>query len=238
MLEILGQAKNPNVIQSHLKKLFQGIHKVRFSEDFSRITAIISSAGEVVELESPVAVNEKVEDWLELLSGAMRVTLSSLLVNCLQDKKGFNWDFPSQILCLAQHIRFTDSAEACLEGGEGGGNADQVKRRLESLHSQLQKTLFSLTSADTDQTDQLLQLKIKSLVLDIVHQVDVVDQLLRKQTCKKTEWTWKKQLRYYLDSRSGLAVLRMCNAEFAYTYEYQGNAPKLVHTPLLPCYGH
>lgn len=36
---------------------------------------------------------------------------------------------------------------------------------------------------------------------------------------------------------AGLCHIRMVDAEFAYTYEYQGNAPKLVHTPLTDkCY--
>ena len=50
LLEILGQAKNPAVIQSHLKKLFAGIHRVDFSEGNSAITAMLSLDGEKVVL--------------------------------------------------------------------------------------------------------------------------------------------------------------------------------------------
>ena len=57
LLEILGQAKKPEVIQSHLKKLFQGIHKVQFNEGCTQIVAMVSSAGEVVTLSQPVQVN-------------------------------------------------------------------------------------------------------------------------------------------------------------------------------------
>jgi dynein heavy chain 2 len=54
LLEILGQAKNPVVIQTHLKKLFAGIFKVELSENNTKIKSMISSAGEYVPLLNPV----------------------------------------------------------------------------------------------------------------------------------------------------------------------------------------
>ena len=42
LLEILGQATNPIVIQSHLKKLFAGIHSVDFDEQCTQIIAMKS----------------------------------------------------------------------------------------------------------------------------------------------------------------------------------------------------
>ena len=48
--------------------------------------------------------------------------------------------------------------------------------------------------------------------------------------------TWMIHCRYYV-KKEGQCIMRMVNAEFEYTYEYQGNAPKLVHTPLTDkCY--
>jgi dynein heavy chain 2 len=224
LLEILGQAKNPTVIQSHLKKLFQGINKVKFDADCTKIVAMISSANEVVELESPVKVSEKVEDWLENLANEMRSTLAAQLDQCLKSKS-FDWKYPSQILCLAQSIRFTDDAESEIGKGQKG---------LQPLLKQLNETLREFTSHDLS-SQPLIQLKMKSLVLDLVHNIDVVEQLLRKGTTKLTDWQWSKQLRYYFEKSK--AVLKMHDAKFDYTYEYQGNAPKLVHTPLTDrCY--
>lgn len=49
------------------------------------------------------------------------------------------------------------------------------------------------------------------------------------------DWMWFKQLRYTLDGQN--CQVGMCDAFFDYSYEYQGNAPKLVHTPLTDkCY--
>lgn len=81
LLEILGQATNPVVIQSHLKKLFAGIHTVQFDEEDSQITAMRSLEGELVPLARPVPISADVEVWLGKLADEMKHTLQELLVD-------------------------------------------------------------------------------------------------------------------------------------------------------------
>lgn len=97
LLEILGQATNPLVIQSHLKKLFAGIFKVDFNKDNSAIIAMKSSAGEVVELSSPVKITEEVEIWLSDLVNEMKQSLSLLLKSTLSTPNLDIVNTPSQI---------------------------------------------------------------------------------------------------------------------------------------------
>lgn len=71
--------------------------------------------------------------------------------------------------------------------------------------------------------------------MDTIHYMDVVQQLKDERTRNLFDWTWQKQLRFYLENNK--AIIRMVDAQFNYTYEYQGNAQKLVHTPLTDkCY--
>ena len=117
-------------------------------------------------------------------------------------------------------------------------------------------TDVSSSSGDRDAATVVLELKLKALILDTVHNIDVVQKLISSETKSVDEWTWQKQLRFYADKSKGnfiiehtwhlsyrrfcfseTCLLRMCDAEFFYTFEYQGNAPKLVHTPLTDkCY--
>ena len=222
LLEILGQSKNPAVIQAHLKKLFQGIHHVEFSDDKSTITAMCSVHGEVVPLSSPVTIVDDVEVWLDALCKEMVTTLSKSLVQCLRSEADLR-TFPSQVLCLSENIHFTELCERAIASGDLAG----LRRRLEG---QLQ----AYTTQDLS-SERLLQLKVKALVLDLIHNMDVVDQLARESCSSTSQWAWQRQLRYYL--KDGMCVARMCEAECQYTYEYQGNASKLVHTPLTDkCY--
>jgi len=55
-----------------------------------------------------------------------------------------------------------------------------------------------------------------------------VETLIEAKVRSIEEWTWKKQLRFYM-GRDNVATVAMVDASFYYTYEYQGNAPKLVN---------
>lgn len=76
-------------------------------------------------------------------------------------------------------------------------------------------------------------------VLDVIHHLDVVETLIRDGTSTPEDWAWVKQLRYYKIGREGNAgvLVKMADAALDYSWEYQGNAPKLVYTPLTDrCY--
>jgi dynein heavy chain 2, cytosolic len=102
LLEILGQATNPTVIQTHLKKLFAGIHMVKFDDKNELIIAMRSLEGEIVPLANKVKTSHQVENWLDQLANEMKNTLQKLLVQCLQDSKkelgNYNIEkYPSQV---------------------------------------------------------------------------------------------------------------------------------------------
>ena len=230
LLEILGQASNPQVIQTHLKKLFAGIHKVEFGEKDvdgnEQILNMCSIAGEVVPMTAAVTVTDSVEDWLDILSKQMQTTLTA----CLERGLGVLdiHKLPSQVLCLAENVYFCQNVDAALANKSGLG---QVK-------SELLTSLNNYTTMEVGE-NAVLGLKAKAVVLDVIHNLDVIDQLEKAGTADTPDWQWQKQLRFYMENvGSGrICRARMSDASFDYTYEYQGNAAKLVHSPLTDkCY--
>lgn len=232
LLEILGRATDPNVIQRHLKKLFGGIHRVGFNEDRTAVVEIESQLGEIVHLEKAVAIHDKVEGWLNDLTVEMKASLRKLLRRCVEASANGEAAnpgmYPSQILCLAEQVNFTRRCEKAVESNELGLlNAELI--------SQLQAyTAEEILPVDTESI--VLSAKLKTLITDIIHMIQVVEELTVAGTRSTQDWAWQKQLRYYLDSTDG-CIVQMCDARFDYTFEYQGNKNKLVYTPLTDkCY--
>lgn len=75
LLQILGQATDPAVIQAHLKKLFAGVHEVDLTDSKTQVTAVLSIEGEKVQLSKSVTVTSQVETWLQNLLTGLQATL-------------------------------------------------------------------------------------------------------------------------------------------------------------------
>ncbi len=60
----------------------------------------------------------------------------------------------------------------------------------------------------------------QALILDFIHYVDICDQLLSKQVASASDWTWRRQLRYY-PQQEGRVAVSMAEAQFEYSWEYQ-----------------
>lgn len=66
LLEILSETKEPTRVQPHLKKCFEGIHRLKF-DDEKKIHGMYSIEGEYVpyiKVIDPIASKGAVEDWL------------------------------------------------------------------------------------------------------------------------------------------------------------------------------
>ena len=142
LLQILGQATKPAIIQTHLKKLFAGIHNVNFDRDDKHIVSMNSLQGEIVPLKNKIKISNEVEGWLNNLAREMKNTLQQLLMECLKDgrdsKTGMDpLKYPSQILCLAESILFTERCEESIRKGD-----------LRSALGHLQAKLDFYTSVD------------------------------------------------------------------------------------------
>ncbi|KAF4663535.1 Cytoplasmic dynein 2 heavy chain 1 [Perkinsus olseni] len=95
--------------------------------------------------------------------------------------------------------------------------------------------LTELTKMQKD-ADDLSGAKLEGMIMDTIHNASVVEELVEKRVVNKEDWGWYKQLRFH-STHVGDVHVKMLACRQEYSFEYQGNSPKLVHTPLTDkCY--
>mmetsp|Transcript_113305 Transcript_113305/g.156569 ORF Transcript_113305/g.156569 Transcript_113305/m.156569 type:complete len:295 (+) Transcript_113305:290-1174(+) len=112
------------------------------------------------------------------------------------------------------------------------GGMQGLKAFKQRLESQIQGIVGVVRSP----ISKLTRATLEALVVLDVHAKDVIQQdLIDKEICNPTDFAWISQLRYYWDNNELLVKIIISTLD--YNYEYLGNTPRLVITPLTDrCY--
>lgn len=239
LLEILGQASDPNSIQPHLLSIFDGVAKVEFDQSRGdTVLVMCSSNGEKVPVITPVRCIGQVEIWIGKLLESVLDTVRGIMGLLGQQISDPKFDYKSQLstLCgqaqlICVQLIWTKEAEYALSQSKTDRRImvrknEEFKIMLDYLVDQTVKDLTKLerTSAET-------------LVTIHVHQRDIFDDLVKQKIKTPSDFEWQKQARFYYDSNLEEVVVKITDVDFIYQNEYLGVTERLAITPLTDrCY--
>uniref|UniRef100_A0A8C5GGD8 Dynein heavy chain 12, axonemal-like n=1 Tax=Gouania willdenowi TaxID=441366 RepID=A0A8C5GGD8_GOUWI len=235
MLDILSQTKDPERVQPHLKKCFEGIAKLKFEEPDMDILAMYSSEQEEIALIETISTADAkgaVERWLLEVEDVMIRTVKHKIQQsyaAYDDETRSQWvkEWPGQAVLCTSQIAWTSDVHNAIKDHPTG---------LKKFSDKLQSQLTDIVELVRGELPQQTRITLGALVTIDVHAKDVVMELIENDISQESDFQWLAQLRYYWNDENNVRV-RMINCDVKYAYEYLGNSPRLVITPLTDrCY--
>lgn len=151
-----------------------------------------------------------------------------------EEKPREQWvfDFPAQVSLCGTQIWWTTEVNIAfsrLEEGYDNALKDYFKKLVYQL-----STLITLLIGELSKQDRQ---KIMTICTIDVHSRDMVGKLIQAKVESASAFQWQSQLRHRWDEKEKHCFANICDAQFVYSYEYLGNTPRLVITPLTDrCY--
>ncbi|EFA77050.1 cytoplasmic dynein heavy chain [Heterostelium album PN500] len=248
LLEIIGNSKDIVKIQKHFRKMFAGLANLILDDEKTTILGMSSGEGEVVMFKKPISIanGPKIHEWLTSVETEMRTTLAHLLDESLKhyqtitptEMAPFNaWvnQYPTQLVILTSQIVWSQTVDRLLqEGGATNGQLDQLEKQIQTI-------LGNMADAVLEDLPIQIRKKYEHLITELVHQRDVVRQLVKNRIASNKDFDWLYNMRFYYDNTQENILqklnIHMANAVFFYGYEYLGIGERLVQTPLTDrCY--
>ncbi|XP_023298158.2 dynein axonemal heavy chain 2 [Lucilia cuprina] len=245
LLEILGNSKRPDLVQLHLKKLFDNLVKLelkRVGKTLNRWQALgmYADDGEYVEFLNVIYIDGPSEKWLKILEDYMFAVLKeqlkltrSALKKLAGNREKWLSLWPGQLVNTTCLINWTTECTRSLIHCK----TVNQKKPLRKLKSKQSKILSKLSEMSRKDLSKIMRLKVNTLITVEIHGRDVIERMY-KNNCKDVgHFEWFSQLRFYWHRETETCVVRQTNTEHWYGYEYIGNSGRLVITPLTDrCY--
>ncbi|NXC68138.1 DYH17 protein, partial [Anhinga anhinga] len=242
LLDILSNGNEPVEVSRHLAKLFDSLAKLKFkmSRDKKPLKVglgMFSRDEEYVPFDADCDLSGQVEVWLNRVLASMRSTLRHLIPEAMvtyEEKPREQWvfDYPAQVALTCTQIWWTTEvgiAFSRLEEGYENAMRDYNKKQITQLNALISLLIGNLTAGD--------RMKIMTICTIDVHARDVVAKMILAKVESAQAFTWQSQLRHRWDEGKRHCYANICDAQLQYSYEYLGNTPRLVITPLTDrCY--
>ncbi|XP_038618403.1 dynein heavy chain 3, axonemal [Tachyglossus aculeatus] len=231
LLEILSETKDPLRVQPHLKKCFEGIAKLEFTNELE-IVGMISSEKEMVPFTKkiyPAQAKGMVEKWLLQVEQMMLESIQHVIKLGIEDyakvpRKKWVLQWPGQVVICVSSIYWTQEVAEAVTG-----------KTLPAFLEKNNLQIAEIVELVRGKLSSGARLTLGALTVIDVHARDVVAKLAQDQVSNLNDFQWISQLRYSWEKEG--VVVRMITTEALYGYEYLGNSPRLVITPLTDrCY--
>ncbi|KAG7460463.1 dynein heavy chain 11, axonemal-like isoform X1, partial [Solea senegalensis] len=242
LFDILSKGSRPKEAVVHLSKLFDNMSDLEFAESQhldnpKHAVGMYSREREYVQFQTECRCYGPVEAWLTCLEESMKDNVRCHLseaVSVYEDKPREQWilDFPAQVALTGSQIWWSNDMELVfkrLEEGYDSALKDYNKKQVSQLNSLISLLLGELSWSNRQ--------KIMTICTIDVHARDVVTNLIRLKVTTSQAFQWLSQLRHCWNEQQRHCYVNICDAQFLYSYEYLGNTPRLVITPLTDrCY--
>uniref|UniRef100_A0A8C4WSK3 Dynein heavy chain 9, axonemal n=1 Tax=Gopherus evgoodei TaxID=1825980 RepID=A0A8C4WSK3_9SAUR len=150
-------------------------------------------------------------------------------VTAYEEKPREQWlfDYPAQVALTCAQIWWTTEvgiAFARLEEGYENAMKEYYKKQVTQLNTLITMLIGQLSKGDRQ--------KIMTICTIDVHARDVVAKMIAQKVDSAQAFIWLSQLRHRWADEEKHCFANICDAQFLYSYEYLGNTPRLVITPL------
>uniref|UniRef100_A0A674GHA2 Dynein axonemal heavy chain 3 n=1 Tax=Taeniopygia guttata TaxID=59729 RepID=A0A674GHA2_TAEGU len=228
LLEILSETKDPLRVQPHLKKCFEGIAKLEFTEDLEIIGMISSEKETVPFIDKIYPMRANVNCFLILLYEIRLIYNTLHKVHVFEGIrfKPFRWvlQWPGQAVICVSSIYWTEEVSEAIR-----------KKALQDFLEKSNTQIRDIVELVRGKLSSGARLTLGALIVIDVHARDVVSKLVEDKVTDLNDFQWISQLRYYWAEND--VIVRMITTEMKYGYEYLGNSQRLVITPLTDrCY--